>query len=78
MEIRAGQVVVHYVEACFEVVSRRRCRAAAEVIGGTAYLLIGHSAGAYDAQAMGARRPAQVAGLALVCPLLQGLRDERA
>src|SRR3954449_9323796 len=45
------------------------------VIGGTAYLLIGHSAGAYYAQAMAARRPAQVAGLALVCPLLPGLRD---
>src|SRR5688572_31617216 len=45
-----------------------------EVIGGTACLLIGHSAGAYFAQAMAARRPAQVAGLALVCPLLPGLR----
>src|SRR4029453_15642239 len=46
-----------------------------EVIGGTAHLLIGHSAGAYYAQAMAARRPARVAGLALVCPLLPGLRD---
>jgi pimeloyl-ACP methyl ester carboxylesterase len=46
-----------------------------EVTGGTAHLLIGHSAGAYYAQAMAARRPAQVAGLALVCPLLPGLRD---
>ena len=46
-----------------------------EVTGETAYLLIGHSAGAYYAQAMAARRPAQVAGLALVCPLLPGLRD---
>ncbi|WP_308380027.1 alpha/beta fold hydrolase [Streptomyces sp. ISL-43] len=46
-----------------------------EVAGGTAYLLIGHSAGAYFAQAMAGRRPAQVAGLALVCPLLPGLRD---
>ncbi|WP_405486421.1 alpha/beta fold hydrolase [Streptomyces sp. NBC_00096] len=43
--------------------------------GGTGYLLIGHSAGAYFAQAMAARRPAQVAGLALVCPLLPGLRE---
>ena len=42
---------------------------------GSAYLLIGHSAGAYYAQAMAARRPAQIAGLALVCPLLPGLRD---
>src|SRR2546423_4118286 len=46
-----------------------------EVSGGTGYLLVGHSAGAYYAQAMAARRPAQVAGLALVCPLLPGLRD---
>src|SRR3954454_5864211 len=46
-----------------------------EVTGGTAYLLIGHSAGAYYAQAMAARRPAQVAGLALVCPLSPGVRD---
>jgi len=128
MEIRVGQVVVHYVEhgtgrpvlvlhgagvdhreaeACFEpildgVAGLRRIypdlpgmgRTAApetlrsaddvlgallnfadEAIGGTAHLLIGHSAGAYYAQAMAARRQAQVAGLALVCPLLPGLRD---
>ncbi len=43
---------------------------AEEVIGGTGHLIIGHSAGAYYAQAMATRRPAQVAGLALVCPLL--------
>src|SRR5712672_2940836 len=119
MEIRVGQVVVHYVdhgtgrpvlvlhgagvdhreaEACFEpafdgVAGFRRIypdlpgmgRTAApeavrgaddvldtllgfadEVTGGTAYLLIGHSAGAYYAQAMAARLPAQVAGLTLV------------
>jgi pimeloyl-ACP methyl ester carboxylesterase len=46
-----------------------------EVTGGTTCLLIGHSAGAYFAQAMASRRPAQVAGLALVCPLLPGVRD---
>ncbi len=46
-----------------------------EVTGGAAYLLIGHSAGAYYARAMAARRPVQVAGLALVCPLLPGVRD---
>jgi pimeloyl-ACP methyl ester carboxylesterase len=45
---------------------------AGQVTGGTAHLLIGHSAGAYYAQAMAARRPAQVAGLALVCPLPPG------
>ena len=46
-----------------------------EVAGGSPYLLAGHSAGAYFAQAMAARRPEQVAGLALVCPLLPGVRD---
>jgi pimeloyl-ACP methyl ester carboxylesterase len=128
MEIRMGQVVVHYVEhgtgrpvlvlhgagvdhreaeACFEsvfdgVAGLRRIYPdlpgmgrtvvpetlgsaddvldtlltfVDEVIGGTAHLLVGHSAGAYYAQAMAARRPARVAGLALVCPLLPGLRD---
>lgn len=48
---------------------------AAEATGGTPHLLIGHSAGAYYAQAMAARRPREVAGLALVCPLLPALRD---
>ncbi|NEK56531.1 alpha/beta hydrolase [Geodermatophilus sabuli] len=46
-----------------------------EVTGGAAYLLVGHSAGAYFAQAMAARCPSRVAGLALVCPLLPGVRD---
>jgi pimeloyl-ACP methyl ester carboxylesterase len=45
------------------------------VSGGERSLLIGHSAGAYYAQAMAGRRPAQVAGLALVCPLSAGVRD---
>jgi pimeloyl-ACP methyl ester carboxylesterase len=48
---------------------------ARKVTDGTAPLLVGHSAGAYYAQAMAAREPGQVAGLALVCPLLPGLRD---
>src|SRR3954470_9177802 len=46
-----------------------------EVTAGAGYLLVGHSAGGYYAQAMAARRPGQVAGLALVCPLLPGVRD---
>jgi pimeloyl-ACP methyl ester carboxylesterase len=128
MEIRVGQVAVHYMEhgngrpvlllhgagvdhreaeACFEpvlddVAGLRRIypdlpgmgrttapetlRSADDVLdtmlnfadavaGGAGYLLIGHSAGAYYAQAMAARRPEQVTGLALVCPLLPGLRD---
>jgi pimeloyl-ACP methyl ester carboxylesterase len=48
---------------------------AKEITGGTPHLLLGHSAGAYYAQAMAARRAEQVAGLALVCPLLAGVRD---
>ena len=48
---------------------------AGEVTDGAAYLLIGHSAGAYYAQAMATRAPRQVAGLALVCPLLPNVRD---
>jgi pimeloyl-ACP methyl ester carboxylesterase len=128
MEIRAGDVMVHYVEhgtgrpvlvlhgagvdhreaeACFEpalagAASMRRIypdlpgmgrtnapdtlRSADDVLdtlldfagqaaGGSAYLLVGHSAGAYYARAMAARRPTQVAGLALVCPLLPSVRD---
>jgi pimeloyl-ACP methyl ester carboxylesterase len=128
MEIRAGRVVVHYVEhgtgrpvlvlhgagvdhreaeACFDpaldgVAGLRRIypdlpgmgrtiapetlRSADDVLdtllnfadavaGGAAHLLVGHSAGAYYAQAMAARRPSKVAGLALVCPLLAGLRE---
>ncbi|MFE5491149.1 alpha/beta fold hydrolase [Streptomyces virginiae] len=50
-------------------------RFADEVTAGAAYLLVGHSAGAYFAQAMAARRPERVAGLALICPLLPGVRD---
>jgi pimeloyl-ACP methyl ester carboxylesterase len=48
---------------------------AGQVSDGVAYLLIGHSAGAYYAKAMAARAPRRVAGLALVCPLLPNLRD---
>lgn len=46
-----------------------------QIAGGRPYLLIGHSAGAYYAQALAARRPGQVSGLALICPLLPGIRD---
>ncbi|MCY0937273.1 alpha/beta fold hydrolase [Streptomyces sp. H34-S4] len=48
---------------------------AGAVTDGAPHLLVGHSAGAYFAQAMATRRPTEVAGLALVCPLLPGLRD---
>lgn len=46
-----------------------------EVADGPGLLLVGHSAGAYYAQAIAARRPARVSGLALVCPLLPDVRD---
>ena len=128
MEIRVGEVAVHYVEhgtgrpvlvlhgagvdhreaeACFEAafagvpglrriypdlpgmgrtVAPETLRSADDVLetlldfadevtGEPPYLLVGHSAGAYFARAMAARRPAQVAGLTLVCPLLPGLRE---
>ena len=128
MEIRVGEVAVHYVEhgtgrpvlvlhgagvdhreaeACFEAaftgvsglrriypdlpgmgrtVAPETLRSADDVLetlldfadevtGEAKYLLVGHSAGAYYAQAMAGRAPAQVAGLALVCPLLPGLRE---
>lgn len=45
------------------------------VFGSDAFIVIGHSAGAYFAQGMAARRPGRVAGLTLVCPLLPGTRD---
>jgi pimeloyl-ACP methyl ester carboxylesterase len=48
---------------------------ATNVAGGTPYLIIGHSVGGYFAVAMAARFPAQVAGLALVCPLLPGVHE---
>lgn len=44
------------------------------VAGSTAALLVGHSAGAYYARALAARWPDRVAGLALVCPLLNEAR----
>jgi pimeloyl-ACP methyl ester carboxylesterase len=48
---------------------------AAEVVGRDPALLVGHSAGGYYAKGFAARRPDRVAGLALVCPLLPGVRN---
>jgi pimeloyl-ACP methyl ester carboxylesterase len=48
---------------------------AGAVVGDDPFLLVGHSAGGYFAQAMAARVPVHVAGLALVCPLLRSVRD---
>ncbi len=50
-------------------------RFADEVSDGGTYLLLGHSAGGYFAQAMAATQPTRVAGLALVCPLLATMRE---
>lgn len=45
------------------------------VVGDQPLLAAGHSAGGYYAQAIAGRRPDQVVGLALLCPLLAGLHD---
>lgn len=46
-----------------------------EVAGPGALLVSGHSAGAYYAQGIATRWADRVAGLALVCPLMAGVRD---
>jgi pimeloyl-ACP methyl ester carboxylesterase len=45
------------------------------VIGDQPLLVAGHSAGGYYAQAIADRRPEQVVGLALLCPLFAGVHD---
>jgi pimeloyl-ACP methyl ester carboxylesterase len=45
------------------------------VIGDRPMLVAGHSAGGYFARAIAGRRPEQVVGLALLCPLLAGTHD---
>ena len=45
------------------------------VVGSGPIAIVGHSAGAYYAQGIAARRPEQVSRLALVCPLLSGAHD---
>jgi pimeloyl-ACP methyl ester carboxylesterase len=45
------------------------------VIGDQRMLVVGHSAGGYFAQAIVGHKPEQVAGLALLCPLLSGGGD---
>jgi pimeloyl-ACP methyl ester carboxylesterase len=44
-------------------------------LGDRPLLVVGHSAGAYFAQAVAGRRPDQVVGLAMLCPLLARLHD---
>jgi pimeloyl-ACP methyl ester carboxylesterase len=46
-----------------------------QVAGSDDLFVVGHSAGGYYAQGIAARRPDRVSGLALVCPLLAGVRD---
>lgn len=69
-----GRTVASARHRSAEDVLRAMLDFAREVTGSTACLLLGHSAGAYFAQAMAARAPGLVAGLALVCPLLPGPR----
>jgi pimeloyl-ACP methyl ester carboxylesterase len=45
------------------------------VIGDEPLLVAGHSAGGYYAHAIASRRPEQVIGLALLCPLFAGIHD---
>ena len=45
------------------------------VIGDQPMLVAGHSAGGYYALAIAGRRPRQVVGMALLCPLLTGIHD---
>jgi pimeloyl-ACP methyl ester carboxylesterase len=45
------------------------------VVGALPLLVVGHSAGGYYAQAIASRRPEQVVGLALLCPVLAGIHD---
>ncbi len=45
------------------------------VIGEQPLLVAGHSAGGYYAQAIAGRRPEQVVGLTLLCPLLADIHD---
>ncbi|HET9945692.1 MAG TPA: alpha/beta hydrolase [Actinomycetes bacterium] len=45
------------------------------VVGDRPLLVVGHSAGGYYAKAVARRLPDRVVGLALLCPLLPGIRD---
>ncbi|MEV5833484.1 alpha/beta hydrolase [Nocardia sp. NPDC052112] len=45
------------------------------VIGARDFLVIGHSSGGYFASAIANRRRDQVRGLAVICPLVEDLRD---
>ena len=46
-----------------------------DLAGDGPLLVAGHSAGGYYARALAERRPDQVTGLALICPLLEDVRD---
>lgn len=46
-----------------------------EVAGDEPVLVVGHSAGGYYGYGLAERRPDRVGGLALICPLLPGVRD---
>lgn len=46
-----------------------------QVVGDAPLLLVGHSFGCHIARAIAARRPQQVAGMALICPLTPAAMD---
>lgn len=46
-----------------------------DLVGDEPLLVAGHSAGGYYARAIAERRQGQVIGLALICPLLEDIRD---
>ncbi|MCW2811110.1 MAG: alpha/beta hydrolase family protein [Friedmanniella sp.] len=86
MEARVGEVAMHFVEHGAGTAAPETLLSADDVLdtllafadhvtSGAAYRLVGHPAGGSYAQAMAARRPHRVAGLALICPLLPGLRE---
>ncbi|WP_433676960.1 alpha/beta fold hydrolase [Microbacterium gorillae] len=51
------------------------CEFVDRITDGESCLVVAHSAGAHFALGVAARRPATVAGLALICPLLPNVRD---
>ena len=75
VELRVRDMSVHFVEHGADDVLRLLLGFADAVVGHLPVLLVGHSAGGYYAREMAAQRSQQVAGLALVCPLLDDVGD---
>ena len=47
-----------------------------EIVGASPLIVVGHSYGGHIARGLAARRPEQVAGLVLICPLVPDMRGE--